>query len=150
MCLFGDEMVFVWGVEGVDLFYDESCIVCYGVMFGIVQEMFFGYGLVYSFDGDVYWYCKVMFVEVVYEDVQVEWFMFWFECEWVIECDDWFDGGMCSVYEVVVGVFGCVIMGWVGLFGILVVKIWWLVWLVQIVDGFGVFYLLEYVVVVVN
>ncbi|MDX2398866.1 cytochrome P450 [Microbacterium algeriense] len=150
MRLLGDETAFVRGAEGVDLFYDESRIARHGAMPGIVQETLFGHGSVHSLDGDAHRHRKATFVEVAYEDAQVERLTPWLEREWAIERDDWLDGGTRSAYEAAVGALGRAIMGWAGLPGTPAAKTRWSARLAQIVDGFGVPYSPEYVAAAVN
>ncbi|WP_349885222.1 cytochrome P450 [Microbacterium sp. WHRI 7836] len=150
MRLLGDDAVFVRGVEGIDLFYDESRIARHGAMPKIVQETLFGHGSVHSLDGSAHRHRKATFVEVAYEDAQVARLTPWLEREWRVEEDAWLDGGTRSAYDAAVGAFGRAIMGWAGLPGTPAAKTRWAARLAQIVDGFGVPYSPEYVAAFVN
>ena len=100
MRLLGDDTVFVRGVEGVELFYDETRIARSGAMPALVQESLFGHGSVHSLDGDAHKHRKATFIDVAYEDEQVERLAPWLEREWQSERRAWLDGGTrsCLLY----------------------------------------------------
>lgn len=150
MRLLGDEAVLVRGVEGVELFYDESRIARHGAMPAIVQETLFGHGSVHSLDGAAHRHRKATFVEVAYEDAQVERLTPWLEREWEPEREAWLDGGTRSAYDAAIGALGRAIMGWAGLPGTPAAKTRWSERLAQIVDGFGVPYSPEFLAAAVN
>ncbi|WP_136042601.1 MULTISPECIES: cytochrome P450 [unclassified Microbacterium] len=150
MRLLGDEAALVRGVEGVELFYDETRIARHGAMPAIVQETLFGHGSVHSLDGAAHRHRKATFVEVAYEDAQVERLTPWLEREWQSEREAWLDGGTRSAYDAAVGALGRAIMGWAGLPGTPAAKTRWAARLAQIVDGFGVPYSPEFVAAAVN
>lgn len=137
MRLLGDEAVFVRGVEGVELFYDPERIARHGAMPAIVQESLFGHGSVHSLDGEAHRHRKATFVDVAYEDAQVERLLPLLEREWRLEQRAWLDGGTRTAYDAAVGVFGRAIMRWAGLPGSGAAKTRWAARLAQIVDGFG-------------
>lgn len=150
MRLLGDPAALVRGVEGVELFYDETRIARHGAMPAIVQETLFGHGSVHSLDGAAHRHRKATFVEVAYEDAQVARLTPWLEREWQVERDAWLSGGSRTAYDAAVGAFGRAIMGWAGLPGTAAAKTRWAARLAQIVDGFGVPYSPEYLMAVVN
>jgi len=106
MRLLGDEALLVRGAEAVDLFYDEERIARHGAMPGIVQGTLFGAGSVHSLDGDEHRHRKATFLDVAYEDAQVERLEPLLEREWRAEVDDWLAGGRRSAYDAAVGAFG--------------------------------------------
>jgi len=150
MRLLGDEAIFVRGAEGVDLFYDEHRIARHGAMPAIVQETLFGHGSVHSLDGDEHRHRKAAFLDVAYEDHQVERLLPLLEREWRTELGEWIDGGERSAYDAAVGAFGRSIMMWAGLPGTPSAKTPWAARLAQIVDGFGVPYSPAYLLALVN
>lgn len=150
MSLLGDDAVFVRGVEGVELFYDESRIARAGAMPSVVQESLFGHRSVHSLDGGEHTHRKATFVEVAYEDAQVERLTPWLEREWRSERQAWLDGGARSAYDAAVGALGRAIMGWAGVPGTPAAKTRWAARLAQIVDGFGSPYSPEYVAALAN
>ncbi|MDR5698458.1 cytochrome P450 [Agromyces aerolatus] len=144
MGLLGREAMFVRGAEGVALFYDERRIARHGAMPGLIQETLFGHGSVHSLDGDEHRHRKATFVDVAYEDAQVERLSPLLDREWRAELDDWLAGGGCTAYDAAVGAFGRSIMSWAGLPGTAAAKTRWAARLAQIVDGFGAPYSPEY------
>lgn len=148
--LLGRDALLVRGVEGVALFYDQDRIARHGAMPAIVQETLFGHGSVHSLDGDAHRHRKATFVEVAYEDLQVERLSPLLEQEWQAESDAWLGGGTRTAYDAAVGAFGRAVMRWAGLPGTSDAKTRWSARLAQIVDGFGVPYSPEYLVAVVN
>lgn len=138
MRLLGDEAILVRGAEGVELFYDEALIARHGAMPAIVQETLFGHGSVHSLDGDEHRHRKATFVDVAYEDAQVDRLTPLLEREWRAELDAWVDGSSSrSAYDAAVGALGRSIMRWAGLPGTPAAKTRWAARLAQIVDGFG-------------
>lgn len=150
MRLLGSDAVFVRGVEGVELFYDESRIARHGAMPTIVQESLFGHGSVHSLDGAPHRHRKATFVDVAYEDEQVARLTPWLEREWQSERQAWLDGGTRSAYDAAVGALGRAIMGWAGVPGTPAAKTRWSARLAQIVDGFGSPYSPVYVAALAN
>lgn len=150
MRLLGDETIFVRGAEGVGVFYDEKLIRRHGAMPGIVQETLFGHGSVHSLDGEDHRHRKATFVDVAYEDEQVERLSPLLEHEWQVELGAWRDGGDRTAYDAAVGALGRAIMRWAGLPGTADAKTRWSARLAQIVDGFGVPYSPEYALAWVN
>ncbi|MEX0161320.1 MULTISPECIES: cytochrome P450 [unclassified Microbacterium] len=150
MRLLGDDTVFVRGVEGVELFYDETRIARSGAMPALVQESLFGHGSVHSLDGDAHKHRKATFIDVAYEDEQVERLTPWLEREWQSERRAWLDGGTRSAYDAAVGALGRAIMGWAGVPGTPAAKTRWAARLAQIVDGFGSPYSPEYLAALAN
>ncbi|KAA9090063.1 cytochrome P450 [Microbacterium radiodurans] len=143
--LLGKPAMLTRGAEAVGLFYDESRIHRHGAMPGIVQETLFGHGSVHSLDGDDHRHRKATFLDVAYEDAQVERLSPLLETEWRDEQTAWLEGGGRSAYDAAVGAFGRAIMRWAGLPGTPAAKTRWSRRLAQIVDGFGVPYSPEYV-----
>jgi fatty-acid peroxygenase len=150
MRLLGDETLLVRGAEGVDVFYDEDRVARHGAMPALVQETLFGHGSVHSLDGAEHRHRKATFVDVAYEDEQVERFVPLLEREWGTELDAWLAGGRRSAYAAAVGAFGRASMGWAGLPGTSGAKTRWAARLAQIVDGFGVPYSPEYLLAAAN
>jgi fatty-acid peroxygenase len=150
MRLLGDETLLVRGADAVALFYDESTIRRHGAMPGIVQQTLFGTDSVHSLDGDEHRHRKATFLDVAYEDAQVERLTPLLEREWRHELDAWLTGGGRSAYDAAVGAFGRASMTWAGLPGTRAAKTRWSERLAQIVDGFGVPYSPEYVLAAVN
>ncbi|WP_337994955.1 cytochrome P450 [Microbacterium plantarum] len=150
MGLLGDPTVFVRGAEGVEVFYDEKRVRRHGAMPGIVQETLFGHGSVHSLDGEDHRHRKATFLDVAYEDHQVERLRPLLAAEWQGELDDWFAGGERSAYDAAVGAFGRAVMRWAGLPGTPAAKTRWAARLAQIVDGFGVPYSPEYLLAWIN
>ena len=138
MRLLGDEAILVRGAEGVDLFYDERLIARHGAMPAIVQETLFGHGSVHSLDGEEHRHRKATFVDVAYEDAQVERLTPLLDREWRAELDAWADGNSGrTAYDAAVGALGRSIMRWAGVPGTPAAKTRWSARLAQIVDGFG-------------
>ncbi|MDP3952670.1 cytochrome P450 [Microbacterium sp.] len=151
MRLLGDEAILVRGAEGVDLFYDERLIARHGAMPAIVQETLFGHGSVHSLDGEQHHHRKATFVDVAYEDAQVERLTPLLERDWQAELDAWVDGSSeRSAYDAAVGALGRSIMRWAGLPGTPAAKTRWSARLAQIVDGFGAPYSPEFVLAWLN
>ncbi|MDF2916940.1 MAG: cytochrome [Microbacterium sp.] len=150
MGLLGDPTVFVRGAEGVEVFYDEERVRRHGAMPGIVQETLFGHDSVHSLDGEDHRHRKATFLDVAYEDDQVERLRPLLAAEWQGELDDWFAGGERSAYDAAVGAFGRAVMRWAGLPGTPAAKTRWAARLAQIVDGFGVPYSPEYLLAWIN
>ncbi|WP_258039020.1 cytochrome P450 [Microbacterium sp. Ru50] len=150
MGLLGDPTIFVRGAEGVEVFYDEDRVRRHGAMPGIVQETLFGHGSVHSLDGQDHRHRKATFLDVAYEDEQVERLRPFLAAEWQRELDDWFAGGERSAYDAAVGAFGRAVMRWAGLPGTPAAKTRWAARLAQIVDGFGVPYSPEYILACIN
>lgn len=150
MRLLGDEALLVRGAEAVGLFYDEERIARHGAMPGIVQGTLFGAGSVHSLDGDEHRHRKATFLDVAYEDAQVERLEPLLEREWRAEVDDWLAGGRRSAYDAAVGAFGRASMRWAGLPGTAAARTRWSIRLAQIVDGFGVPYSPEYLLAAAN
>jgi len=148
--LLGKQALLVRGDEAVSLFYDEDRIARYGAMPGIVQETLFGHGSVHSLDGDEHRHRKATFVDVAYEDTQVERLSPLLEEEWARELDAWLGGGDRSAYDAAVGAFGRAIMRWAGLPGTPAAKTRWAARLAQIVDGFGAPYSPAYLLAFCN
>ncbi|WP_308797197.1 cytochrome P450 [Agromyces silvae] len=150
MGLLGHDAVFVRGAEGVALFYDERRIARHGAMPGLIQETLFGHGSVHSLDGDEHRHRKATFIDVAYEDAQVERLSPMLEREWQAELDEWLAGGDRSAYDAAVGALGRAIMRWAGLPGTAAAKTRWSARLAQIVDGFGAPYSPEYLLAYAN
>src|SRR6185437_16270129 len=93
---------------------------------------------------------KATFVEVAYDDAQVERMAPLLEQEWRRELDAWLAGGRRSAYDAAVGAFGRASMSWAGLPGTRSAKTRWARRLAQIVDGFGVPYSPEYLLAFAN
>lgn len=150
MRLLGDDTLFVRGAEGVAVFYDEQRIARHGAMPAIVQETLFGHGSVHSLDGQEHRHRKATFLDVAYEDAQVERLAPLLEEEWQTELGAWVAGGDRSAYDAAVGAFGRSIMRWAGLPGTREAKTRWAARLAQIVDGFGAPYSPEYLLAYAN
>lgn len=148
--LLGSDAVFVRGVEGVELFYDESRIARHGAMPALVQESLFGHASVHSLDGAAHRHRKATFVDVAYEDEQVARLTPFLEREWRRERRAWLDGGTRSAYDAAVGALGRAIMRWAGVPGTPAAQTRWSARLAQIVDGFGSPYSPEYLVAIAN
>ncbi|MGX1791827.1 cytochrome P450 [Microbacterium sp. NPDC055312] len=137
MRLLGHRAMFVRGGEGVNLFYDESRVARHGAMPRFVQETLFGHGSVHSLDGADHRHRKATFVDIAYEDEQVERLKPALEREWQRELDEWIAGGDRTAYDAAVGAFGRAGMQWAGLPGSDDARTRWASRLAQIVDGFG-------------
>lgn len=148
--LLGREALLVRGVDGVALFYDDRRIARHGAMPAIVQETLFGHDSVHSLDGDDHRHRKATFVDVAYEDAQVERLSPLLEQEWRTELDAWRDCGDRTAYDAGVGALGRSIMRWAGLPGTAAAKTRWAARLAQIVDGFGAPYSPEFVLAQLN
>ncbi|ROS23526.1 fatty-acid peroxygenase [Rathayibacter sp. PhB127] len=148
--LLGRDALLVRGAEAVDLFYDDARIARHGAMPAIVQQTLFGNGSVHSLDGDEHRHRKAAFVDVAYEDAQVQRLIPLLEREWRIEQEAWLAGGTRSAYDAAVGAFGRASMSWAGLPGTRRAKTRWAARLAQIVDGFGAPYSPEYLLAAAN
>lgn len=135
--LLGKHAALVRGPEGVALFYDERRIARHGAMPATVQETLFGHGSVHSLDGDVHHHRKAAFVDVAYEDAQVDRLLPALDEEWRTELDAWIRGGERSAYEAGIGALGRSVMNWAGAPGTPAAKTRCSARLAQIVDGFG-------------
>lgn len=150
MRLLGSDALFVRGAEGVEVFYDDRLIARHGAMPMIVQATLFGKGSVHSLDGADHRHRKAEFVDVAYEDAQVDRLRPLLEHEWQAELEEWIAGGERSAYDAAVGALGRSIMRWAGLPGTAAAKTRWSARLAQIVDGFGAPYSPEYVLAFLN
>jgi fatty-acid peroxygenase len=148
--LLGKPALLVRGAEGVALFYDGDRIARHGAMPAIVQQTLFGQGSVHSLDGAAQRHRKATFVDVAYDDRQVERMLPLLDREWRAELDAWLAGGRRSAYDAAVGAFGRASMTWAGLPGTPAAKTRWAARLAQIVDGFGVPYSPEYLLAFAN
>ncbi|KAA6436261.1 cytochrome P450 [Agrococcus sediminis] len=148
--LLGRPSLLVRGAEGVDLFYDEERMRRHGAMPAFVQETLFGHGSVHSLDGAAHRHRKATFLDVAYEDAQVERLLPHLEREWRAEVDAWVAGGDRSAYDAAVGALGRAIMRWAGLPGTAEAKTRWAAREAQIVDGFGVPYSPEFLLAALN
>lgn len=148
--LLGKDALLVRGAEGVDLFYDSERIARHGAMPAFVQETLFGHGSVHSLDGGDHRHRKAVFVDALYDDVQVERLLPFLESEWRGELESWFSGGDSSAYDAGVGALGRAVMRWAGLPGTPAAKTRWSAKQAQIVDGFGVPYSPEFLLAVAN
>lgn len=137
MTLLAHDAMLVRGSEGVALFYDDQRVARHGAMPMIVQHTLFGRGSVHSLDGDEHRHRKATFLDVAYEDAQVERLTPLLEREWQSELDAWIGGGERTAYDAAVGAFGRASMSWAGLPGTRGAKTRWSARLAQIVDGFG-------------
>ncbi|WP_036317680.1 cytochrome P450 [Microbacterium sp. B24] len=135
--LLGHEAVLVRGEEGVALFYDEARIARHGAMPALVQETLFGHGSVHSLDGAAHRHRKATFVDVAYEDAEVQRLLPLLEREWQGELDAWRSGGRRTAYDAAVAALGRAVMAWSGLGGTSAARTRWSHRLAQIVDGFG-------------
>jgi fatty-acid peroxygenase len=135
--LLGRRALLVRSAEGVRLFYDGERIRRHGAMPAVVQQTLFGNGSVHSLDGAAHRHRKAAFVEVAYEDEQVERMAPLLEREWADALAAWADGSRRSAYDAAVGAFGRASMQWAGLPGTPAAKTRWAARLAQIVDGFG-------------
>jgi fatty-acid peroxygenase len=150
MRLLGRDALFVRGTEGVDVFYDEERIARHGAMPAFVQETLFGHGSVHSLDRGEHRHRKATFVDVLYDDAQVQRFSPFLEREWRCELDAWLGGGDRSAYDAAVGAFGRAVMRWAGLPGTPAAQTRWAARLAQIVDGFGAPYSPAFVQALLN
>lgn len=117
----------------------------------IVQETLFGHGSVHSLDREEHRHRKATFVDVLYEDAQVERLLPLLEREWQDELDAWIDRSSTrTAYDAGVGALGRSIMKWAGLPGTAAAKTRWSARLAQIVDGFGAPYSPEFVLAWLN
>jgi fatty-acid peroxygenase len=150
MRFLGRDALLVRGAEGVATFYDEERIARHGAMPALVQQTLFGRGSVHSLDGDEHRHRKATFLDVAYEDEQVERLLPLFAREWQSELDAWLGGGDRTAYDAAVGAFGRASMSWAQLPGTSEAKTRWSARLAQIVDGFGVPYSPEYLLAFAN
>ncbi|NQX25872.1 cytochrome P450 [Microbacteriaceae bacterium VKM Ac-2854] len=146
----GSDALFVRGAEGVELFYDQSRIARQGAMPGIFGDPLFGTGSLHGMDGPAHLHRKALFVELAYEDAQVERMRPLFEREWRLELSAWIAGGDRSAYAAAVGAFGRASMTWAGVPGTRAAKTRWSARLAQIVDAFGVPFSPEYLLAKAN
>ncbi|PZF66336.1 cytochrome P450 [Curtobacterium sp. MCBD17_013] len=150
MRLLGNRALLVRGAEGVAAFYDERLVRRHGAMPAVVRLTLFGPGSVHGLDGDDHRHRKATFVDVAYEDAQVERLSPLFDREWRAELAAWIAGGERSAYRAAVGAYGRASMRWAGLPGTDEARTRWAARLAQIVDGFGVPYSPEYLLAVRN
>lgn len=148
--LLGGDSLLVRGAEGVELFYDEGRMRRHGAMPSFIQETLFGHGSVHSLDGAEHRHRKATFLEVTYEDAQLERLLPHLEREWQSELDAWVGGGDRSAYEAAVDAIGRAMMRWAGLPGTAEAKTRWARRQAQIVDGFGVPYSPEFLLAGAN
>jgi fatty-acid peroxygenase len=148
--LLGRPALLVRGEEGVRLFYDESRIRRHGAMPAFIQESLFGHGSVHSLDGDDHRHRKATFVDVLYDDTEVQRLLPEIEREWRSELDAWVAGGEQTAYDAAVGALGRAIMRWAGIPGTAAARTRWARRQAQIVDGFGVPYSPEFLLALVN
>ncbi|MFS0853707.1 cytochrome P450 [Microbacterium sp. 179-I 3D4 NHS] len=138
MRLLGRPALFVRGAEGVALFYDGDRIKRHGAMPAFVQETLFGHDSVHSLDGGPHRHRKATFIDVAYEDEQVERLTPHLEREWQAELDAWVSGvSTRTAYDAAVLALGRAVMRWAGVPGTAKAKNRWSRRLAQIVDGFG-------------
>lgn len=150
MRFLGRDALLVRGADGVALFYDETRIGRHGAMPSIVQETLFGHGSVHSLDGDEHRHRKSTFVDVAYEDPQVDRLLPLLETELRAELDEWLRGSRRSAYDAAVAAFGRSMMQWAGVPGTPAARTRWAARLAQIVDGFGSPYSPAYPLAVIN
>ncbi len=105
------------GEEGVELFYDESRIRRHGAMPAFIQESLFGHASVHSLDGAEHRHRKATFVDVLYDDAEVQRLLPELDGQWQRELDAWVAGGQRSAYDAAVGALGRSIMRWAGIPG---------------------------------
>ncbi|WP_144831358.1 cytochrome P450 [Microbacterium sp. BH-3-3-3] len=148
--LLGREALFVRGEEGVDLFYDESRIRRHGAMPAFIQESLFGHGSVHSLDGTEHRHRKATFVDVLYDDAEVQRLLPELDRQWQGEREAWIAGGERSAYDAAVGALGRAIMRWAGIPGTAAAQTRWAKRQAQIVDGFGVPYSPEFALALLN
>lgn len=148
--LLGREALFMRGEEGVRVFYDESLVRRHGAMPAFIQESLFGHGSVHSLDGEEHRHRKATFVDVLYDDAEVQRLLPELEGQWQGELDAWVAGGERSAYEAAVGALGRAIMRWAGIPGTAAAQTRWAKRQAQIVDGFGVPYSPEFALALVN
>ena len=148
--LLGREALFVRGEEGVDLFYDESRIRRHGAMPAFIQESLFGHGSVHSLDGTEHRHRKAAFVDVLYDDAEVQRLLPELDRQWQGEREAWIAGGERSAYDAAVGALGRAIMRWAGIPGTAAAQTRWAKRQAQIVDGFGVPYSPEFALALLN
>lgn len=150
MRLLGHDALLVRGVEGVDVFYDDSRIARHGAMPAFIQETLFGHASIHSLDGAEHRHRKAEFVDVLYDDAQVARLAPLLEYEWRSELDEWVGGGERSAYDAAVGALGRAILRWAGIPGTAAAKTRWAARLAQIVDGFGAPYSPAFVLAQLN
>jgi len=148
--LLGRDALFVRGEEGVDLFYDESRTRRHGAMPAFIQESLFGHGSVHSLDGTEHRHRKATFVDVLYDDAEVQRLLPELDRQWQGELDAWVAGGERSAYDAAVGALGRSIMRWAGIPGTAAAQTRWAKRQAQIVDGFGVPYSPEFALALIN
>jgi fatty-acid peroxygenase len=150
MTLLGRDALLVRGGAGVSLFYDETKIRRHGAMPAFVQEILFGHGSVHSLDGPAHRHRKATFVDVAYDDAEVDRLLPLLDEEWRRERDVWIGGGARTAYEAAVGALGRAVMRWAGLPGTADAQTRWAGRLAQIVDGFGSPYSFRFLLAVLN
>lgn len=150
MRLLGSDAILIRGSEGVDAFYDEERVARHGAMPAPVQEILFGHGSVHSLDGEAHHHRKAAFLDVAYDDAQVDRFAPLVEQEWRNELEAWRDGGTRSAYDAAVGAFGRAAMQWAGVPGTSAARTRWAMRLAQIVDGFGTPYAPGFALAAIN
>lgn len=148
--LLGRPALLVRGEEGARLFYDESKTRRHGAMPMFIQGSLFGHGSVHSLDGEDHRHRKATFVDVLYDDAEVERLLPELECEWSDELRAWVAGGQQTAYDAAVGALGRAIMRWAGIPGTPAAKTRWARRQAQIVDGFGVPYSPEFLLALLN
>ncbi len=148
--LLGREALLVRGEEGVRLFYDESLTHRHGAMPAFIQESLFGHGSVHSLDGDDHRHRKATFVDVLYDDAEVQRLLPELDRQWQGELDAWVAGGNRTAYDAAVGALGRAIMRWAGIPGTPAAQTRWAKRQAQIVDGFGVPYSPEFLLSLAN
>ncbi|WJL96936.1 cytochrome P450 [Microbacterium sp. ET2] len=150
MTLLGRDAILVRGAEGVATFYDEENVARHGAMPAIVQRVLFGAGSVHSLDGASHRHRKSTFVDLAYDDDQVERMTRHLDGEWRAELSDWRAGGRRSAYTAAVGAFGRAVMRWADVPGTSAAHTRWAGRLAQIVDGFGAPYSPAFLLAVAN
>ncbi len=148
--LLGREALLVRGEEGVRLFYDETRTRRHGAMPSFIQESLFGHGSVHSLDGADHRHRKATFVDVLYDDAEVQRLLPDLDRQWREELDAWVAGGDRTAYDAAVGALGRAIMRWAGIPGTPAAQTRWARRQAQIVDGFGVPYSPEYLFALLN
>ncbi|WP_125132527.1 cytochrome P450 [Microbacterium sp. 10M-3C3] len=135
--LLGRDALLVRGAEGVDTFYDESRVHRHGAMPAFIQESLFGHGSVHSLDGPTHRHRKATFVEVLYDDAEVERLVPHLEREWAAAVEGWRAGASASAYDAAVDALGRAVMRWAGIPGTPAAHARWARRQAQIVDSFG-------------
>jgi len=115
-----------------------------------IQESLFGHGSVHSLDGTEHRHRKATFVDVLYDDAEVQRLLPELDRQWQGERDAWIAGGERSAYDAAVGALGRAIMRWAGIPGTAAAQTRWAKRQAQIVDGFGVPYSPEFALALLN